>query len=370
MADFGRIGQGLQGFSAGVAGQLPQFQAGLRADQEREEKRRSTLSLERRQAGATDFRNINQNLKAGLTDRALSQLNNRALAIGESGDSDTRETDLVRGMIEAGQIQDAIKLLDAVERESVNLGLLTPQQQPKSKVVGDFLVNESTGKVMFDASGQGPEKTAKDANGFLRFVGGENSGKRVFPEVVKIEEQLTGESRLNQAKSIRAEISKANSDFTDIANAWDRIAASSNDPSAAGDLALIFNFMKMLDPGSTVREGEFATAANSAGVPDRIRASFNRVKNGERLAIAQRTDFLNQAQNIFNKSSDRAVNITDEFVRVAEMAGLTREEVVIKRGAAPVIGTPQTAQAPAAPQAPSQAPTQVFNFDAQGNPIQ
>jgi len=34
--------------------------------------------------------------------------------------------------------------------------------------------------------------------------------------------------------------------------------------------------MKILDPGSVVREGEFATAQNSAGIPERIRAKYNR----------------------------------------------------------------------------------------------
>ena len=37
--------------------------------------------------------------------------------------------------------------------------------------------------------------------------------------------------------------------------------------NAAGDMALIFSYMKMLDPNSTVREGEYATAEAAAGVP-------------------------------------------------------------------------------------------------------
>lgn len=139
------------------------------------------------------------------------------------------------------------------------------------------------------------------------------------------------------AKGLRAEISKANGDFTDIANSWDRITASANDPSAAGDLALIFNYMKMLDPGSTVREGEFANAENSAGVPTRIRATFNKLQNGERLVEEQRNDFFGQAQNIFTASKGRADNITEELVRIGAEQGVPRSLIVVNRGDDPTL---------------------------------
>ena len=38
-------------------------------------------------------------------------------------------------------------------------------------------------------------------------------------------------------------------------------------PDAAGDMALIFSYMKMLDPNSTVREGEYATAQDAGSIP-------------------------------------------------------------------------------------------------------
>jgi len=39
----------------------------------------------------------------------------------------------------------------------------------------------------------------------------------------------------------------------------------------------------MLDPGSVVRESEFATAQNAAGVPDQVRNMYNKVLSGTRL---------------------------------------------------------------------------------------
>jgi hypothetical protein len=96
--------------------------------------------------------------------------------------------------------------------------------------------------------------------------------------------------------SLRKEFDGVTKTFReDIRPAYNRIQAAASNPSAAGDLALIFNYMKMLDPGSTVREGEFATAQNAAGIPDIIMNQYNRIVSGERLNPNQRTDFLSQA---------------------------------------------------------------------------
>lgn len=228
--------------------------------------------------------------------------------------------------------------------ELVYAGTASPQEygaykdtldsEASSKVVGGYLVDDKTGDIIFDSTGEGEREKIQDPNGRWRFV---DDQSLVFPDVEAVEEGLSGKDRFNQAKDIRAEISKANLDFSKIANSWDRIAASADDPSAAGDMALIFNYMKMLDPGSTVREGEFATAQNTGGLDDRILSAYNRVRSGERLTVNQRSDFFGQAQNIFDASNDRAQNITDEYVRIAEDAGLNRDEVVVSRGTPPEI---------------------------------
>lgn len=102
-------------------------------------------------------------------------------------------------------------------------------------------------------------------------------------------------------------------------------------------MALIFNYMKMLDPGSTVREGEFANAQNAASVPTRVRNMYNRAATGERLDEAQRADFFNQAQNIFEASKSRADSIVDSYVSLGERFGLSRDDLVIGRGASPQV---------------------------------
>lgn len=87
------------------------------------------------------------------------------------------------------------------------------------------------------------------------------------------------------------------SGFPEVYSAYNKIMSTSD--SAAGDMSMIFAYMKLLDPQSVVREGEFATAQNSGSVPDAIRNTYNKALNGERLQPSQRTDFRKQAETIF-----------------------------------------------------------------------
>ena len=111
--------------------------------------------------------------------------------------------------------------------------------------------------------------------------------------------------KFDQETKLRNEFQNVTKDYRGIRDSYTRVEESASDPSAAGDLALIFNYMKILDPGSVVREGEFANAQNAAGVPDRVKNMYNRAINGERLGEVQRKDFVNSARKLYRKREDQ-----------------------------------------------------------------
>jgi hypothetical protein len=63
----------------------------------------------------------------------------------------------------------------------------------------------------------------------------------------------------------------------------------------ASQIALVFSFMKTLDPTSVVRESEYATAENARGVPESVRNMWNKVKDGSRLTPVQVDQMVNEA---------------------------------------------------------------------------
>lgn len=175
-------------------------------------------------------------------------------------------------------------------------------------------------------------KTIKDAAGFLRYLEGPQKGERVFPEVV-----IEQKPDIKDEASLRKEFNNESKNFKSIAQSYGKVLAT--DPTAAGDVSLIFAYMKMLDPGSVVREGEQATAANAAGVPARISNLYNRVLTGEKLVPEQRVDFRKQAQNIYDlELQNQSFNIA-RYRNIAESKGFNPEEIVFdfSKGLQPII---------------------------------
>ncbi len=125
----------------------------------------------------------------------------------------------------------------------------------------------------------------------------------------------------------RKEFSNLSKKFTTVADSYRRINAA--EATAAGDLALIFNYMKMLDPGSVVREGEFATAQNAAGIPERLRAQYNRITTGERLTKATRKDFRRQASKQFEPALKGQLRREETFGGLAKKSKYDAEDIVI-----------------------------------------
>lgn len=127
--------------------------------------------------------------------------------------------------------------------------------------------------------------------------------------------------QLRMASGLRKEFNSLSADFFKIRDSYNRIVAAANDPSAAGDLAIIFNYMKILDPGSVVRESEFATAANAAGVPDRVRNMWNQMISGQRIAF-NRGDFVNQAQNLYNARMISQNDLISRYTNIGQSYGV------------------------------------------------
>lgn len=170
-----------------------------------------------------------------------------------------------------------------------------------------------------------------------------------------------------RADKLRDEFNAASKELVTVGDNYAKIQEVSADNSAAGDLSLIFSYMKMLDPNSVVREQEFANAQNAAGVPDRIRASYNKVISGERLSPNQRADFIKQAGNVYNAQNKRhQETVVKRYTAMAKRWNIDPQDVVGDLTVA--LPQPAAAAPPAATAAPAGAPKRV-KVDAEGNVI-
>ena len=119
---------------------------------------------------------------------------------------------------------------------------------------------------------------------------------------------------------IRRELNGLNRNHRTVLDQYSKLQEVANG-GAANDLAMIFSYMKMLDPASVVREQEFANAQNAAGVPDQVRNVFNKIQRGERLNPTQRAEFLASARAIAGTSLDQNTAAIRNYQGIADEYG-------------------------------------------------
>ena len=100
------------------------------------------------------------------------------------------------------------------------------------------------------------------------------------------------------------------------------------DRPGAGDLALIFSFMKMLDPRSVVREGEFDVAKKVGGPADFLVQTANYIKNGGILSDLTRRSFRDMAYAQYKNATVNLKTQNEEEIKTGDVLRL--EENVIK----------------------------------------
>lgn len=131
-----------------------------------------------------------------------------------------------------------------------------------------------------------------------------------------------------------------------IRQAYSQMSNYAANPSPANDIALVYAFMKAQDPGSTVREGEFATAQNSGGISAGLVARYNALIGGGRLADSQRNDLLKAAKSAYDQQTKLQTQVDDKYTKLSVNYGLDPKRTVSAFEAAPE-GTTTTPAAPA-----------------------
>jgi hypothetical protein len=101
---------------------------------------------------------------------------------------------------------------------------------------------------------------------------------------------------------------------------------NTNNPSS--DQALIFSFMKVLDPTSVVREGEYATAQQNSGVLAGLGVKLENVINGKVLNRDQREKLISAMQSKYQSDSQAYQGVVDQYTQRANSYGIDPADVI------------------------------------------
>lgn len=147
------------------------------------------------------------------------------------------------------------------------------------------------------------------------------------------EQRTISREKRQAARDLRKEFTQVSNTFRQVAANYGRIQAAVQDPSPAGDIAVVYGFMKMLDPGSTVMIGEQAQVTNAGNVPERIRNTYNRLLSGELFGGPDseiRRDFADRARLLFETAQQDQALVRRQFEEIARRAGIDPRDVLLR----------------------------------------
>lgn len=134
---------------------------------------------------------------------------------------------------------------------------------------------------------------------------------------------------VNDVRAIRSEFESLPQvkNFAEVRQAYKIIQALP--ATKAGDLTLLVKYMKLIDPASSVREGELATADKAGGVPAWLIAQYNTLReSGGRLAPTIRDDFVKRAGDLYGSYLGTHRGLEGQYTEIARRRGIDPRDVV------------------------------------------
>lgn len=156
-----------------------------------------------------------------------------------------------------------------------------------------------------------------------------SGGSVPAPEKPKEPDTITNAQRIQYEGKLRDDYRSDSKNFVEIQRQAQIIMRSLNDPSAAGTLAAATSFMKMLDPGSVVRESELGMAMQSTGALDRFMNYTNVIESGKVLTATQKQDFARLSQQYLEAAKDAQNKLNSRYSEIATQYGLNPKNIIM-----------------------------------------
>jgi hypothetical protein len=102
-------------------------------------------------------------------------------------------------------------------------------------------------------------------------------------------------------------------DFSDMKSSFGQVVSSLSQGTPIGDVAGATKVMKLLDPGSVVRETELGIAMAAAGRMDRLNNYFTNMMTGQKLTPTQREDFKALSNELYAAAGQAYNQKRDEY---------------------------------------------------------
>jgi hypothetical protein len=139
--------------------------------------------------------------------------------------------------------------------------------------------------------------------------------QQIAPKVVNTLDMTGGqkgfENEMSLSKAFKAE--PIYKDYNDMKTAYGQVITALDQGTPIGDVAGATKVMKLLDPGSVVRETELAIAMAASGRLDRLQNYFSLWASGQKLTPTQRDDFKQLSAELYAAAGQAYNQKRDEY---------------------------------------------------------
>ena len=159
------------------------------------------------------------------------------------------------------------------------------------------------------------------------------AGNPKLQQTIREKYVTTPEQIFTRENTLRDEFGNLTKNYRTIKSAYDKIQNTSD--NAAGDLSLLYQYNKLLDPESVVRESEFATVASSGSLGQRLQGAMQKLATGERLTPEQRAQFKAEAENILGSQGESYKSTKTQYEDISKRNRVNPANVIPDYGNEP-----------------------------------
>lgn len=242
----------------------------------------------------------------------------------------------IDAMFKAGDIQGAFEAMKAARSGQVSQAKPFGAQTKTGPDGLEYAFNMMTGR--FEPTGfqSAPEQPKR--NIVLRETGrgieaidvaSIKPGTVLPAPVTEKKPDISPYQRIQIESGLRDDYRTDSKNYAEIKRQSAIIKAALADPSAAGTLSAATAYMKMLDPGSVVRESELGMAMQAQGMIDRLQSYWTTIEMGKVLTPTQKADFARLSDQYLKAAEDAQRNLNARYSELATGAGIDPKRVVM-----------------------------------------
>jgi hypothetical protein len=156
-----------------------------------------------------------------------------------------------------------------------------------------------------------------------------DSGESIYvsPQDAIGKKAASGGADFKSEMQLRKEFNQQQSEYKDVSAAYAKINQLSKSNSPASQISLLYNYMKLNDPGSVVRESEFEVAASAGSYGDKMQNAVTRLTGGQRLTQSQVNDFVGAANSLYQSQREKFTQSKNYYGTLAQQYNLNPERV-------------------------------------------